>query len=66
MKLGDVVRLSAGGPWMTVEQIRDDHKEVACVWFDSQNHIHKGFFSVDVLIYRDAPIDRPETKVRFR
>jgi uncharacterized protein YodC (DUF2158 family) len=34
VKPGDLVRLTAGGPTMTVERIHTDGNAVTCVWFD--------------------------------
>ena len=32
VRVGDLVMLASGGPWMTVRELRDDGL-VECVWF---------------------------------
>jgi len=50
MKTGDVVRLKAGGPLMTVERIGEDTlKMVTCIWFTADNTYQRAFFPTDTL-----------------
>ena len=37
-KIGDVVRLKSGGPWMVVAQIwnNEDGWQYKCIWFNEQ------------------------------
>lgn len=47
-KEGDVVSCKAGGPLMTVEDIRSD-EFVAAVWFDLEGILHRDCFHPDAL-----------------
>ena len=58
---GDVVRLKAGGPWMTVSQTDDKPGDsVACVWFvmnmtGTWGDIQRMSFGPDVLEVKEQP-----------
>lgn len=37
LKIGDVVKLKSGGPWMTVNR-EFEYGNVGCIWFANGNH----------------------------
>lgn len=41
MKIGDVVQLKSGGPWMTVTEVGE--KKVICTWFVDNKCEHAAF-----------------------
>ncbi|OAF05450.1 hypothetical protein AYJ54_00660 [Bradyrhizobium centrolobii] len=45
---GDVVSRKAGGPLMTVEDVRADSL-VAVVWFDADAHVQRDVFAPNTL-----------------
>jgi uncharacterized protein YodC (DUF2158 family) len=47
-KIGDVVQLPSGGPFMTVSKITPG--AIDCAWFDLQFHLHTGQFSRFILV----------------
>ncbi len=47
-KIGRVVRLKSGGPWMTVCYILTNDR-VGCHWFNQEDKIELGNFSEDEL-----------------
>ena len=56
LKIGDVVRLKSGGPQMTISEYpikllqgKENCKEAKCDWFDGENHLHHGTFSIEIL-----------------
>lgn len=59
MKVGDVVRLNAGGPGMAIESIftgKMGHA-ASCVWFMSDGMCQRGEFLCCALIVAPFPID---------
>jgi len=56
LKVGDVVRLKSGGPWMTVRSVKDGESQGVCIgveFFSDQNaHVIRDDFSPDVLELR--------------
>ncbi|WP_353460306.1 YodC family protein [Halomonas elongata] len=52
-KPGDTVRLSSGGPLMTVEQDRGDGTYFV-KWFDDNNKLHSDGFSAEILVHDDG------------
>lgn len=57
IKIGDIVRLKSGGPYMTVQQFKDksinsDNNFILCKWFDSNNISRQDWFEVNSLSVR--------------
>ena len=48
-KVGDVVRLSAGGPKMTVEFV--DNVNATCVWFGGAPSVNRDQFRVTCIVH---------------
>ena len=49
MKIGTIVGLKSGGPFMTVQQYRKDKLYVLCYWFDGNCILHEGWFRPETL-----------------
>ena len=52
---GDVVSRKTGGPFMTVEDVRDasfpgDVALIHTIWFDADNHVQRDVFAANTLI----------------
>jgi len=48
VKVGSVVQLKSGGPYMTVLEISDD--KLKCIWFTNNENEREGIFPRDVLV----------------
>lgn len=46
-KVGDPVRLKAGGPEMTVEKVNSNG--IYCAWFDRDHNLHRKYFVAETL-----------------
>ena len=56
-KVGDAVRLKAGGAQMTVSKLfksPEGREMVQCTWFDKKSRVHRAEFVVDSLEVPDA------------
>ena len=56
-KLGDAVRLKAGGAQMTVSKFfksPEGREMVQCTWFDKKSRVHRAEFVMDSLEVADA------------
>jgi uncharacterized protein YodC (DUF2158 family) len=61
-KLGDAVRLKAGGAQMTVSKFfkcPEGREMVQCTWFDKKSKVHRAEFVMDSLEVADAILLRP-------
>ena len=56
-KVGDAVRLKAGGAQMTVSKLfksPEGREMVQCTWFDKKSRVHRAEFVMDSLEVADA------------
>jgi uncharacterized protein YodC (DUF2158 family) len=56
-KVGDAVRLKAGGAQMTVSKLfksLEGREMVQCTWFDKKSRVHRAEFLMDSLEVADA------------
>jgi uncharacterized protein YodC (DUF2158 family) len=56
-KVGDAVRLKAGGAQMTVSKLfksPEGREMVQCTWFDNKSRVHRAEFVMDSLEVADA------------
>jgi uncharacterized protein YodC (DUF2158 family) len=58
LKIGDVVRLKSGSPFMTVVAFGKDgqsNARVTCTWFDKDQHEQTGIFPIDAVEVTSRP-----------
>jgi uncharacterized protein YodC (DUF2158 family) len=57
-----IVRLRAGGPLMTVEDIRPSETLVQCVWIDARGRAQRDAFHHKALVEASSPLMSAEPK----
>jgi uncharacterized protein YodC (DUF2158 family) len=57
-----IVRLRAGGPLMTVEDIRPSDSLVQCVWIDARGRARRDAFHHKALVEASSPLMSAEPK----
>jgi len=65
-KLGDVVRLKSGGPWMTITYISQRDRTATCTWFIKDEEVKWHEFPFEALEYVDQgsqEIDNPSYSI---
>jgi uncharacterized protein YodC (DUF2158 family) len=54
VKIGDVVRLKSGGPWMTVDDVKTDSRDgvslVHTLWINAKGEVKWGNFPADGVV----------------
>ena len=60
MKIGDVVQLKSGGPWMTITYIDPDNKnDIWCEWFTAETASRAGFHADALITKEEVEASRP-------